>query len=132
MKTFFPALLASALLLAAAPMPVKDAAAAEGRRKAPRIIYGESQGATFEFDELRLPRRVNPGPRQAYFGSGAAYSEALTALRDNLQAIVQRERLARQPQSPARKAAEGGMPPALQRALALAEQARREAGTTTD
>ncbi|GAB4225079.1 MAG: hypothetical protein Tsb0032_30780 [Kiloniellaceae bacterium] len=98
-------------------------------RRAPRIIYGESQGATFDFSESRVPRRVNPGDRRAYFGSGESYQEALARLQASLDRMIARERQARLGEAASGEAAGGDMPPALQRALTLARQARQaEAG----
>ncbi len=116
------------LLVPAASIAAETAESAKtAGRTPPRIIYGESQGTTFEFGELRVPRRTNAGNRQAYFGSGEDYSSALAGLQDRLQSMTARSRLESLPLSPAQEAAKSGMAPALMRALTRAKQARQDA-----
>ena len=87
-NSLFAAALGAALLLAPAPAPADEGAET---RRAPRIIYGQSAGATFDFDTRPAPRRKGNVDRQAYFGSGAAYDEALAGLRRRLQRMTDRK-----------------------------------------
>jgi len=122
-KLFLTSLFATTLLLAA-PAAAGDDPAPLETRSAPRIIYGESEATDFEFRPFRPLRRSGASSRQAYFGSGEAYSETLERLQGNLQRMAARERLAGLELSPAQEAAQEEMSPALLRALALSQQNR--------
>jgi hypothetical protein len=117
-------LLGAALLPSAGPALAQDCRDGAARC-APRIIFGESEATDFEFRPLRPLRRSGASSRQAYFGSGEAYSETLERLQDNLQRMAVRERLAGLELSPAQEAAQEEMSPALLRALALSQQSRQ-------
>ena len=118
-------LLAAALLLAA-PAAAADGSPAQPHRS-PRIIFGQHGDTSFEFDSLGPLRRSDASTRQAYFGSGEAYSEALERLQVLLRRMTAREHLAGLELSPAQEAAREEMSPALLRALALSQRARRDA-----
>lgn len=119
-NSLFAAALGAAVVLAPTLAPSLALAEEEAEtRRAPRIIYGQSAGATFEFDTRPAPRRKGNVNRQAYFGSGAAYDEALAGLRRSLQRMT--ARIHSQAQAP-----EAAPSPALRRALTLARQARED------
>lgn len=144
MKLVYAALLAAAALLtAAAPaqactadgdtaacaQPSAEAGASRdgaSARRAPRIIFGESLGASFEFRERRVPRRSGAAARRAYFGSGDVYRKTLAELQSRMRAITARSRLEALPMTQAQEAAKHEMDPALMRALTLAKQARND------
>lgn len=130
-------LLSAVLLLAAAAPAVAcpagttacPGAAETGsatERRAPRIIFGETEAAEFRFRPLRPLRRSNASTRQAYFGSGETYSGSLARLQAQLQAIKARSWLEGLPLTPAQEAAKAEMPPALARALALSKQGQEK------
>lgn len=143
MKLVYAALLAAAALLTAAQAQActagGDAAACAqpaaeagefrdgaSARHAPRIIFGESIGATFEFRERRVPRRTGAADRRAYFGSGDVYRDTLADLQNRMRAITARSRLEALPMTQAQEAAKHEMEPALMRALTLAKRARQD------
>src|SRR3546814_69570 len=119
-----PALLVPALLLLAAGAQAADESSS--RREPPRIIFGQTEQTEFEFREIRPLRRSGASTRQAYFGSGASYSETLSRLQAQMSAIRARTELERLELTPAQEAAKGEMPPALVRALVLSRQAREK------
>src|SRR3546814_12560634 len=88
-----PALLVPALLLLAAGAQAADESSS--RREPPRIIFGQTEQTEFEFREIRPLRRSGASPRQAYFGSGASYSETLSRLPAQISAIRPRPELRR-------------------------------------
>lgn len=119
------ALLVTALLLAAAAPAAADETAA--RRTPPRIVFGQNEPTEFRFREYRPLRRSGASTRQAYFGSGALYSETLAELQARMRTITARYRLEALPLTPAQEAAKAEMTPALIRALTLAKKAREAA-----
>lgn len=137
-KSLLSATLAAALLLAVAtPAGACTAGSAACRdttkerpatehRRAPRIIFGQTEASDFQFRPFRPLRRSDASTRQAYFGSGKAYSGTLARLQEQLQAITARSRLEGLDLTPAQEAAMGDMPPALARALALSKREREE------
>lgn len=124
-------LLGAALLPAGGPVQAQEAGCRDGaERCAPRIIFGQHGDTSFDFDS-RLPlRRSGASSRQAYFGSGADYSETLARLREQLQRMAAREDLAGLELSPAQQAAKEEMSPALLRALALTQRSRQQSEET--
>jgi len=121
--------LLASLLTAALLVPATLAAAGEPARRqpAPRIIFGETEAGDFQFRERRPIRRTGASTRQAYFGSGEAYSETLARLQEQMTAVRRREELGRLELTPAQEAAKADLTPALIRALALKHQAREQA-----
>ena len=114
-----------ALLVLPAAAAADDGAAS--KRQAPgRIIFGETPQTEFHWRDRPVPRRTNAADRQAYFGSGSLYSETLTGLQAQMDALRARESLEGLELTPAQEASKEEMPPALVRALALAQQAREE------
>jgi hypothetical protein len=118
------ALLAAAMAQAGACTAGADSEACGQRRSPPRIIFGQSEGATFDFGEFRPLRRSAASSRQAYFGSGEAYTATLAGLRDRMRSLRARSALEALPLTPAQQDARTDMAPALMRALTLAKQAR--------
>jgi hypothetical protein len=132
------AALALTLLLALPAAPAKACTAGtalcpgatketpDAARRAPRIIFGETQETDFQFRPFRPLRRSGASSRRAYFGSGEAYSATLARLQAQLQAIDTRAQLEGLELTPAQEAAKNDIPPALARALAASKHARRE------
>lgn len=140
-KSLLPGLFAATILLTAAAAQADDTAAkgafgqdaAEPRdraptpRRAPRIVFGETEQTDFQFRELRPLRRSAASTRQAYFGSGETYSETLSRLQEQMTTIRARQQLEGLRLTPAQQAAKDGLAPALVRALALSQLAREQA-----
>src|SRR3546814_21201427 len=84
-KRTLPALLVPALLLLAAGAQAADESSS--RREPPRTIFGQTEQTEFEFREIRPLRRSGASTRQAYFGSGACYSETLSRPQAQMSAI---------------------------------------------
>src|SRR3546814_11076081 len=96
-----PALLVPALLLLAAGAQAADESSS--RREPPRIIFGQTEQTEFEFREIRPLRSSGASTRQAYFGSGASYSETLSRLQAQMSAIRARTELDRLELTPAQE-----------------------------
>lgn len=126
MKPLLPTLSALALIATTAAPALAEPS---GRRAPERIIFGQTEASEFHFREFRPLRRSDASTRQAYFGSGEAYSETLSRLQSRMDAIrsqSQQQQLEQLELTPAQEAARDDMAPALVRALRLSQEARDE------
>ena len=121
MKSLLPTLSALTLIAATAAPALAEPS---GRRAPERIIFGQTEASEFRFREFRPLRRSDASTRQAYFGSGEAYSETLSRLRSRMDAIRSQSQLEQLELTPAQEAARDEMAPALVRALRLSQEAR--------
>lgn len=123
MKPLLSGLAALALFVTAGSPALAEPSA---RRAPERIIFGQTEAREFHFREFRPLRRSDASTRQAYFGSGALYSETLSRLQSRMDAIRSQSQLEQLELTPAQQAAKDEMAPALVRALRLSQEAREE------